>query len=66
MRVKSEDILKPSTVLEVRKIDFSDPETVALVEHTKREQRKILRYKIVTHKTLDAVITNFDLLRRTK
>jgi hypothetical protein len=57
MKVKAEDILKPGAVLEVRKIDFNDPEVRAFVEYAKREQRKILRYKIVTRKTLDAVIT---------
>lgn len=57
MKVKSEDILKPGAVLTVKKIDFNDPAVQAFVEHTKREQRKILRYKIVTRKTLDTVIT---------
>lgn len=57
MKVEAEDILMPGAVLEVRKIDFNDPEVRAFVEHTKREQRAILRYKIVTRKTLDTVIT---------
>lgn len=57
MKVKAEEILKPGAVLEVRKIDFNDPEVRSFVDQTKCEQRKILRYKIVTRKTLDAVIT---------
>lgn len=57
MKVRSEDVLKADAVLVVKKIDFNDPEVKAFVAEAKREQRAILRYKIVTRKTLEQVIT---------
>jgi hypothetical protein len=55
-KVTAEMILKPRAVLEVKKIDFNDPEIKALVAETRRQQKAILRYKIVTRKALEAVV----------
>jgi len=40
-RLKAEDILKPGAVLEVKLIDFNDPEIKKLFAETKRRQLEL-------------------------
>ncbi len=57
MKVDSSLILKPGAKLEVKKIDFNDPEVIKFIEHSKRMQRDILRYKIINPEKLRQIIT---------
>jgi len=41
MRLKSEDILKPGAVLEVKKIDYNDPEIKRLFDETRKRQQQL-------------------------
>ena len=57
MKVKSEDILKPGTVLKVEKINFSDPEVKTFVEESKKKQAEVLRFGRNSHSIWHRVIT---------
>ena len=45
MKVKSSDILKPGAKLEVKLIDFNDPEIKRFVEEALKQQKAILKIK---------------------
>jgi hypothetical protein len=45
-KVKSEDILKPDAVLEVKLIDWTDPEVKEAIRIMKKENAKLKRIKV--------------------
>jgi hypothetical protein len=57
MKVRSEDILKPGALLEVKEIDFTDPDVIKFVKDSKARQRQILRMRIVSSEKLRQIIT---------
>lgn len=60
MKVKSEDILKPGAVLEVKKIDFTDPRVIEIVKAAKEgyeELKKLTEWTQEKQDNLRRVIT---------
>jgi hypothetical protein len=58
MTVKSEDILKPGAVLKVEKIDFNDPDVIAIVKASREACKRLRRrWTQEDYDTLRKVIT---------
>lgn len=56
MRITAKCILRPGITLEVKKIDFTNPEVIRRIEICKAEQKAILKHREVTWETLRLVI----------
>lgn len=58
-KIDSSQILKKDVELKVEKIDFTNKEVKEFVEQAKKQQKEVLRYRVVDQEKLKLVVQLF-------